>query len=199
MIRPVVGGRRVDRFKVKRPAVDLFPGALNRCTGCTGLSWRRLHLLETTIAYGFDREIPKGPGFFPRSWITSNTHAIIEPSLRPVQQPPVLFILSILSISFSMLPKYSQRSRPPDTLHLTIAGISVAAQFPCVLQPRTGPRERGRWSLFATGPARFRCLHPRMIRTEDLCGRDARAPGGASSHDIVTPTGQNCRSIWFCG
>ena len=27
------------------------------------------------------------------------------------------------------------------------------------------------------------------------CGRDARAPGGASSHDRVTPGGQNCRSI----
>ena len=30
---------------------------------------------------------------------------------------------------------------------------------------------------------------------EDLCGRDARAPGWASSHDRVTPTGQECRSI----
>ena len=30
---------------------------------------------------------------------------------------------------------------------------------------------------------------------EDLCGRDARAPGWASSHDRVTPTGQKCRSI----
>ena len=27
------------------------------------------------------------------------------------------------------------------------------------------------------------------------CGRDARAPGGGSSHDRVTPTGQKCRSI----
>ena len=33
-----------------------------------------------------------------------------------------------------------------------------------------------------------------MLR-EDLCGRDARAPGWASSHDRVTPTGQECRSI----
>ena len=30
---------------------------------------------------------------------------------------------------------------------------------------------------------------------EDLCGRDARAPGWASSHDRVTPTGLNCKSI----
>ena len=28
-----------------------------------------------------------------------------------------------------------------------------------------------------------------------LCGRDARAPRGPSSHDIVTPRGQDCRSI----
>ena len=34
-----------------------------------------------------------------------------------------------------------------------------------------------------------------MKLREDLCGRDARAPGWASSHDRVTPTGQKCRSI----
>ena len=27
------------------------------------------------------------------------------------------------------------------------------------------------------------------------CGRDARAPGWASSHDRITPRGQNCRSV----
>ena len=34
-----------------------------------------------------------------------------------------------------------------------------------------------------------------MKLREDWCGRDARAPGWASSHDRVTPTGQKCRSI----
>ena len=29
-----------------------------------------------------------------------------------------------------------------------------------------------------------------------LCGRDARAPSKPSSHDIVTPSAQYCRSIW---
>ena len=31
---------------------------------------------------------------------------------------------------------------------------------------------------------------------QSLCGRDARAPGKPSSHDIVRSTGQKCRSIW---
>ena len=29
-----------------------------------------------------------------------------------------------------------------------------------------------------------------------MCGRDARAPSKPSSHDIVTPSAQYCRSIW---
>ena len=103
-----------------------------------------------------------------------------------------------------------QRSRPPDTPHLTIgttppgarasrphAVPSVAAQFPCDVaadRPAGGNR---------MGPAEAeagrRC---RLIPVEEmgeavpvLCGRDARAPGWASSHDRVTPTGQKCRSI----
>ena len=34
---------------------------------------------------------------------------------------------------------------------------------------------------------------PRLYHA--LCGRDARAPRKSSSHDIVTPRSQNCRSI----
>ena len=35
----------------------------------------------------------------------------------------------------------------------------------------------------------------RILLAEKRCGRDARAPGWASSHDRVTPRGQNCRSV----
>ena len=74
---------------------------------------------------------------------------------------------------------------------------SVAAQFPCDVaadRPAGGNR---------MGPAEAeagrRCRLIRWRRwpklREDLCGRDARAPGWASSHDRVTPTGQKCRSI----
>ena len=103
-----------------------------------------------------------------------------------------------------------QRSRPPDTPHLTIgttppgarasrphAVPSVAAQFPCDVaanRPAGGNR---------MGPAEAeagrRC---RLIPVEEM----AEAAGGfvragrprshwASSHDRVTPTGQKCRSI----
>ncbi len=103
-----------------------------------------------------------------------------------------------------------QRSRPPDTPHLTIgttppgarasrphAVPSVAAQFPCDVaadRPAGGNR---------MGPAEAeagrRC---RLIPVEEMAeaaGGFVRAgrprSRGASSHDRVTPTGQKCRSI----
>ena len=103
-----------------------------------------------------------------------------------------------------------QRSRPPDTLHLTIgttppgarasrphAVPSVAAQFPCDVAAdrpaggnRMGPAEAG---------AGRRC---RLIAVEEMAeaaGGFVRAgrprSRGASSHDRVTPTRQKCRSI----
>ncbi len=103
-----------------------------------------------------------------------------------------------------------QRSRPPDTLHLTIgttppgarasrphAVPSVAAQFPCDVaadRPAGGNR---------MGPAEAeagrRC---RLIPVEEMAeaaGGFVRAgrprSRGASSHDRVIPTGQKCRSI----
>ncbi len=46
---------------------------------------------------------------------------------------------------------------------------------------------------------RRRCRSIQVAETSRLCrvwcGRDARAPGWASSHDRVTPRGQHCRSI----
>ena len=103
-----------------------------------------------------------------------------------------------------------QRSRPPDTPHLSIgttppgarasrphAVPSVAAQFPCDVaadRPAGGNR---------MGPAEAeagrRC---RLIAVEEMAeaaGGFVRAgrprSRGASSHDRVTPTGQKCRSI----
>ena len=104
-----------------------------------------------------------------------------------------------------------QRSRPPDTPHLTIgttppgsAGVPPAccpfgcrsvslrccSRPPCRREPHGPGRSRGRAPL----PVDFRWRRWPKLR-EDLCGRDARAPGWASSHDMVTPTGQKCRSI----
>ena len=103
-----------------------------------------------------------------------------------------------------------QRSRPPDTPHLTIgttppgsAGVPPAccpfgcrsvslrccSRPPCRREPH-GPGE-------AEAGRRCRLIPVKEVPKlrEDLCGRDARAPGWASSHDRVTPTGQKCRSI----
>ena len=55
-----------DRFKVDRDAQDYLA--------------RGYTFLSSTIAYA-STGIPKDP--FPRSWITSNTHSIIEPVLLP--------------------------------------------------------------------------------------------------------------------
>ncbi len=103
-----------------------------------------------------------------------------------------------------------QRSRPPDTLHRTIGTAHpgarasrphplpwVVAQFPCDGAPvhraggnRMGPAEAEPWR---------RC---RSIRVEEmgealpvLCGRDARAPGWASSHDVVISRSRYRRCI----
>ena len=159
-----------------------------------------------------------------------------RPSQRLLQQPPVL-ILCILCIDVQFIvlldgsaqsqgagarlagkrefPKRGQagfqRSRPPDTLHLSIgttppgsAGVPPAccpfgcrsvslrccSRPPCRREPHGPGRSRGRAPLpvdsgggDGRGCARY------------LCGRDARAPGWASSHDRVTSTGQKCRSI----
>ena len=103
-----------------------------------------------------------------------------------------------------------QRSRPPDTPHLSIgttppgerasrphAVPSVIAQFPCDAAPghtaggnRMGPAEAEPWR---------RC---RSIRVEEMgeaipgfvrAGRPRSR--GTFSHDVVTPTSQYCRSI----
>ena len=141
------------------------------------------------------------------------------PSQRLLQQPPVLIILCILCIDvpFIVLLDGSAQSRGAGA---RLAGKrefpkgdrpafrEVARRIPPTSPSGRHPRERGR-------PARMLSLRlplsfPAMLQPtalpagtawarpklrEDLCGRDARAPGGASSHDRVTPTGQKCRSI----
>ena len=104
-----------------------------------------------------------------------------------------------------------QRSRPPDTPHLTIGttppgarasrphavpsgcrsvSLRCCSRPPCRREPHGPGRSRGRAPLpVDSGGGRWLKLR------EDLCGRDARAPGWASSHDRVTPTGQKCQSI----
>ena len=74
---------------------------------------------------------------------------------------------------------------------------SVAAQFPCDVaadRPAGGNR-MGPAEAEAGRRCRLIPVEEMAKLREDLCGRDARAPGWASSHDRVTPTGQKCRSI----
>ena len=71
---------------------------------------------------------------------------------------------------------------------------SVSPRFgsrpPCRREPHGPGRSR------APGAVAGRSGSRRWARLcQDLCGRDARAPGGASSHDIVTPRAQIRRSI----
>ena len=112
-----------------------------------------------------------------------------------------------------------QRSRPPDTPHLTIgttppgarasrphAVPSVAAQFPCdVAADRSAGGNR-------MGPAEAEGRAPLPVDSGGGDGHEAaggfvragrrrggaggRAPGGACSHYVVIPRAQNCRSIW---
>ena len=104
-----------------------------------------------------------------------------------------------------------QRSRPPDTPHLSIgttppgarasrphAVPSVAAQFPCDVaadRPAGGNR---------MGPAEAeagrRCRLIPVKEMAEAAGGFVRAgrprSRGACSHYVVIPRAQNCRSIW---
>ena len=86
-----------------------------------------------------------------------------------------------------------ERGRPARMLLLM-----VVAQFPSdIRHPATLPAgtacARPKQS---PGAVAGRSGSRRWARLcQDLCGRDARAPGGASSHDIVTPRAQIRRSI----
>ena len=103
-----------------------------------------------------------------------------------------------------------QRSRPPDTPHLTIGTTPpgarasrphplpwVVAQFPCDGAP-VHPAGGNRMGPAQAEPGRL-C---RSIRVEEMgealpvmCGRDARAPGWASSHEVVISRSRYRRCI----
>ena len=85
-----------------------------------------------------------------------------------------------------------ERGRPARMLSLRLPLSFPAMLQPTALPARTAwarPKQRQGAAAGRTGWRRWLKLR------EDLCGRDARAPGWASSHDRVTPTGQKCRSI----
>ena len=69
---------------------------------------------------------------------------------------------------------------------------SVAAQFPCDVAANrpAGGNRMGPAEAEAGRRCRLIPVEEMAEAAEDLCGRDARAPGWASSHDRVTPTGQ---------
>ena len=80
---------------------------------------------------------------------------------------------------------------PPACCPFGCRSVSLrcCSRPPCRREPHGPGRSRGRAPLpvDSGGGDGLR---------EDLCGRDARAPGWASSHDRVTPTGQKCRGFW---
>ena len=81
---------------------------------------------------------------------------------------------------------------PPACCPFGCRSVSLrgCSRPPCRREPHGPGRSRGRAPL----PVDSGGGDPLKLR-EDWCGRDARAPGWASSHDRVTPTGQKCRSI----
>ena len=85
-----------------------------------------------------------------------------------------------------------ERGRPARILFL-----ELPLSFPAMRQPTTLPAgtewARPKQSLGAVA-SRPGWRRRRRLR-KDLCGRDARAPGWSSSHDVVTPREQDCRSI----
>ena len=85
-----------------------------------------------------------------------------------------------------------ERGRPARILSL---GLSLS--FPAMRHPATLPAGIA-WARpkQSHGVVAVRSGSRRWVRLyQDLYGRDARAPGGAFSHDVVTPTSQYCRSI----
>ena len=85
-----------------------------------------------------------------------------------------------------------ERGRPARMLSLRLALSFPAMRQPVALPAGTAwvrPKQNHGSVAGRSGSRRWARLR------EDLCGRDARAPGGASSHDLVIPREQNCRSI----
>ena len=73
---------------------------------------------------------------------------------------------------------------PPACCPFGFSFPRCCSRPPCRREPHGPGRSRGRAPLPVDSDGGDQ---PKL--REDLCGRDARAPGGASSHDRVTPTG----------
>ena len=85
-----------------------------------------------------------------------------------------------------------ERGRPARMLSLRLP-----LSFPAMLQPTALPAGTA-WARpkESHGAVPGRSKWGRWARLcQALCGRDARAPGKPSFHDIVTPRAPNCRSI----
>ena len=75
--------------------------------------------------------------------------------------------------------------------------LGLPLSFPAMRHPATLPAGTA-WARpkQSHGAVAVRSGSRRWVRLyQDLCGRDARAPGGPFSHDAVTPTSQYCTSI----
>ena len=133
--------------------------------------------------------------------VASGKAFAFEPGFAEMGEPSHRHVSRVTGAS-QRAPVGFQRSRPPDTLHRTIGTTHpgarasrphplpwVAAQFPC----DGAPVHRAGGNRMGPAQAEPGCLC-RSIRVEEmaealpvLCGRDARAPGWASSHDVVEP------------
>ena len=96
-------------------------------------------------------------------------------------------------------PRRTIGTTPPGSAGVPPACCCLwwSLSFPATLQPATLPAGTA-WARPKQSPGAVagRSGSRRWARLcQDLCGRDARAPGGASSHDIVTPRAQIRRSI----
>ena len=94
-------------------------------------------------------------------------------------------------------PAHHRDSTPRERGRLArMLSLGLPLSFPAMRQPAPLPAEIA-WARpkQIPGAVAVRSGARRWARLcQDLCGRDARAPGGAFSHDVVTPTSQYCRS-----
>ncbi len=84
-----------------------------------------------------------------------------------------------------------ERGRPARILSLELSLSFPAMRHPALLPVEIAwVRPKQRHGALAGRPGSRRWVR----LCQDLCGRDARAPGWASSHDAETPTSQYCTS-----
>ena len=95
-------------------------------------------------------------------------------------------------------PAHHRDSTPRERGRLArMLSLGLPLSFPAMRHPATLPTGTA-WARpkQSHGAVAVRSGSRRWVRLyQDLCGRDARAPGGPFSHDVVTPTSQYCKSI----